>query len=394
MKRFALLGIGFAMAAICITGCGFDTGSDADSWSSAYDWVNFSGVYRAADDSILTTTTSTSGSTTGSTGEGTTSSSETTTIVTGNGSTTNGSSIVASEPGTANGDGISRLAASGTLSPGNIVPLSVRINLFTATGILHSSYTDDGEGNLRGGTAPGVVVYLHGGWSIDFSSSFGAPEGGTWSATYRYYPSSTPGGGSSPSTTNSVSVVTTTTEGTVSTATGGGDSTTSTRTTETAVYYYTVQHKGQYITLTDNNGFTYEGTIDSMASAAGAQNTDIGQVASDETGNDSSLHAKNTYYESPLPSDGDQVIATFQVSGAAGTVVGSLSGHVDKGVIQDRWLDGTAISGGAATAIKAVAPAVQVAVTATPTPTPTTTSTQSTGTGTSTDTGTSTGTGG
>jgi hypothetical protein len=48
MKQFALLGMCVAVLAIGITGCDWDTGTDAESWSSSYDWVNFSGVYRGS----------------------------------------------------------------------------------------------------------------------------------------------------------------------------------------------------------------------------------------------------------------------------------------------------------------------------------------------------------
>lgn len=333
MKRAAWLGVCAFGLAVGLVGCSWDTGDDADSWSSSYDWVNFSGVYRAADESALTQTT-------------TQSSSETTTT-SGTGATTANTNRPTA-PGTANGSGISRISAAGTLSPGNVEPLSVRINLYAANGNLHSSYADDGNGNLVGGLAPGVIVYKYGTWSVDFSSSMGAPEGGTWSATYRYY---TDDGSGSSGGNNDTSTTTTT----------DGSSSTSTHTTSAAVYYFNVQHKAQYLTLIDDNGLSYSGRIGKMQSASGAQNTDIDQVAGDEEANDGKF-AKYTYYESPLPANGDQVIASFECTGSGGKIVGTLSGLVNLGVLAERRLDATLISGGTADDINAIAPAVTITV--------------------------------
>lgn len=335
MKNFALVGLFAFVAATGLLGCSWDSGSDADSWSSSFEWVNFSGVYRAADDSILTQTTT----------------QESTESTTGPGAGSVPSNERPTAPGTANGSGISRISASGNLSPGNIEPLSVSITLYAANGNLHSSYKDDGNGNLVGGIAPGVIIYKYGSWSVDFSSSMGAPEGGTWKATYRYY---TDDGSVKPLPGNDTATTTTT-----------GSSTTSTRTTATAVYFYNVVHKAQYITMSDDNGLSYSGRISKMQSTSGAQNTDIGQVAGDEQGNDG-MHAKYTYYESPLPANGDQVVATFECSGPGGKIVGTLSGLVDVGVIKERRLDATLITGATADDINAVAPAVAITVAAAP----------------------------
>ena len=55
MKRFALIGMVMAALAAGLVGCEWSTGEDATSWSSAYDWVNFSGVYRGLGGGLLVT---------------------------------------------------------------------------------------------------------------------------------------------------------------------------------------------------------------------------------------------------------------------------------------------------------------------------------------------------
>jgi len=45
MKRFALIGIMAAAAAVAMVGCEWETGSGTETWSDTYNWVNFSGTY-------------------------------------------------------------------------------------------------------------------------------------------------------------------------------------------------------------------------------------------------------------------------------------------------------------------------------------------------------------
>ena len=53
MKRIAWIGVVAAVLALGLAGCEWETGSGADSWTSAYDWVNFSGVYRGTTTTVL-----------------------------------------------------------------------------------------------------------------------------------------------------------------------------------------------------------------------------------------------------------------------------------------------------------------------------------------------------
>lgn len=278
MKRIGLLGVCISVAMMGLVGCDWDTGSDATSWSSSYNWVNFSGVYRSAAGGLLVTDYTTTPSTPGSTNE---------------------------VSGKASGTGISRVSASGTLAPGNIVPGSVRITLYAANGNLHSSYQDNGNGVLLGGLAPGTISYVVGSWGVDFSSSMGAPEGGRWEATYRYYVSNSgsSGSGAKPGSTGTI-------------------------------YSFTILQQGQHLTFTDNNGATYTGYIGEMRTASGTER-------SDEEGKF-------------MPTDGDTMIATFECAGVSAAlmqvkIVGTLQGTVASGVFTGRTLNGTWIEQGGKT---------------------------------------------
>lgn len=55
MKRLAWMSVLVAVLAIGLVGCDWNTGDDAGSWSSSYNWVNFSGVYRGEDNGPVVT---------------------------------------------------------------------------------------------------------------------------------------------------------------------------------------------------------------------------------------------------------------------------------------------------------------------------------------------------
>lgn len=46
---------GAAAAALLMAGCEWESSGDGDSWDDSYSWINFSGVYRAADGDLLVT---------------------------------------------------------------------------------------------------------------------------------------------------------------------------------------------------------------------------------------------------------------------------------------------------------------------------------------------------
>ena len=303
MKRFILAGIGIALVAVCITGCSWETGSDAESWSSSFNWVNFSGVYRSAAGGLLVTDYTTTPGTAGS---------------------TNVLSVAnESQGGFSDADTV----FSGNLRNKNVSKGSLVITLANTSGVVWETFSDNGNGVLTGGNGSGTISYVAGTWTYKLNPGIAGPAfSGITTASYSYEVSNSgsTGSGARPGSTGSI-------------------------------YSFNLVHQGEHLTLTDNNGAVYSGNIGEIRSASGAQNTDISQVASDETGNDTSAHAKNTYYESSLPEAGDTIIATFEVSGVSAAamsikIVGTLKGTVTStGVFDGRELDGTWIEVGGKT---------------------------------------------
>ena len=302
MKRFAWTGIGIALVAVCITGCSWETGSDAESWSSSYNWVNYSGVYRSAAGGLLVTDYTTTPGTPGST------------------------NVIAvkneSQPGFVAGQTVFQ----GKLKNGNVSKGSVLITLADGDGVTWDSFSDDGNGVLSGGSGAGTISYVAGTWTYSLNVGLIGPVfDGNTTADYSYEVSNngSAGSGARPGSTG-------------------------------YIYSFNLVHQGEHLTLTDNNGAVYTGLISEIRSASGAQNTDIQQVGADESNNDGSLHARYTYYESPLPEDGDTIIANFEVSGISAAamsvkIVGTLRGTVAAGVFAGRKLDGTWIEVGGKT---------------------------------------------
>ena len=318
MKQFALIGMCVAVLAVGITGCDWETGSDATSWSSSYNWVSFSGTYRSAAGGLLVTDYTTTPSTPGS---------------------TNTLTVANESQGSFS---IGATSFSGKLKNGNVTPGSAGITLYNGSGDEIRTLADNGNGVLTSGTGSGTIAYVSGSWSFSFDALNPVAESGVIRANYSYQVSNSgsSGSGARPGSTGSI-------------------------------YSFIIDHQGQNLTFTDNNGATYIGTIGEIRSTSGAQNTDIGQVGADEEGNDS---AKYTYYESPLPEDGDTVNATFECSGVSAAmmrvrIVGNLQGTVAAGVFTGRTLSGTWIElGGKTGDINGQTTSVPVVETASETP--------------------------
>lgn len=305
MKRFAWLGIGIALVTVGLVGCDWSTGNEATSWSSAYNWVNFSGTYRSAAGGLLVTDYTTTPATPGTPGS-------TNTLTVANETQPDFSAH--------------STVFAGKLKHSNIKPGSVKIDLKDNNGILWDSFSDDGNGVLSGGQGGGTVSYAAGSWTYSLKDGLDGPVfNGKVRASYSYFVSNsgTPGNDGSGARPGSTGYI----------------------------YSFAVVHQGQHLTFTDNNGATYAGQIGEIRSASGAQNTDIGQVGADERGNDT---ARYTYYESPLPENGDTMIATFECSGISAAmmqikIVGSFQGTVASGVFTGRILTGTWIELGGKT---------------------------------------------
>lgn len=298
MKRIVLIGMCAAIAALGLMGCEWTSTSDGESWSSSYDWVNFSGVYRNAAGGLLVTDYTTTPGVPGST------------------------NILTVSQDSQGSFGLGQSSFSGTLRNKNVVPGSLVITLYANNGDALRSLADDGNGVL--GSSEGTIQYVSGSWTIELNPLSPAPAAGRIVAAYSYYVSNVG-------------------------ASGSGARPGSTR---FSIYSFNILHQGQHLTFTDNNGATYSGRIKKMQSASGSQNTDITQVGADEEGNDKS--AKYTYQESPLPTDGDTIVASFECSGISRAgmnvkIVGTLQGTVAARVFVGRTLNGSWIELGGKT---------------------------------------------
>lgn len=220
MKRFALVGVCVAAVAVGIVGCDWDTGSDATSWSSSYNWVNFSGVYRSAAGGLLVTDYTTTPSTPGST--------NTLTVK----DESQGSFVVGQQ------------AFSGKLKNGNVSPGSLVISLYNSSGTVIRSFSDNGNGVL-GSASEGTIEYVSGAWTITLGQLVPAQSAGVVLASYSYLVSNSgsAGTGARPGSTGSI-------------------------------YSFTVLQQGQHLTFTDNNGATYAGYIGEMRTASGTERSD------------------------------------------------------------------------------------------------------------------------
>ena len=133
MKRqMMVLALG---GAILVGGCDWTSTSETQAWNDSYSWINFSGVYRAADGvSPIVTGATTSGS----------------------------SAYVKTENFGKTGDG--NFTYTGTVSQAPVVAGSVTVRLGNT-----ATFSDDGSGNLTqvGGGGAGSISYATGAWSAN-----------------------------------------------------------------------------------------------------------------------------------------------------------------------------------------------------------------------------------
>jgi hypothetical protein len=305
MKKCAGLGIVVAMAVVLLAGCSWETGSDATSWSSAFNWVSFNGTYRGAAGGVLVSAYSLEPAVPATTGsvEVVTVNSE------GQGSFSAGTTVFA-----------------GNLGHDNVVAGSVVISFYNNAGVVIRSVADSSGAASTNGSASGsgslgesgTIQYVSGAWQANFNLN-PVTENGYIVASYSYYRSiegepAQPAGNTQPGSSGR------------------------------AIFSLSLVHQGQNLTLTDNNGARYTGTIGEMRSSSGYENTDITQVGTDEQDND----ARYTYQESPLPPPNDTITATFACAGVSTAgyqvkIVGSLQGNVDVTgtVFANRRIDAT-----------------------------------------------------
>lgn len=85
---------------------------------------------------------------------------------------------------------------------------------------------------------------------------------------------------------------------------------------------YTVIHQGQHLTITDGaRGLVYEGTISSLRSSSGYENSKVQGV----TGASQTVKSKEDH---AMPPGNDTIIGSFEAKGAGGRMVGTLQGIV------------------------------------------------------------------
>jgi len=208
-------GLLLPLALVVLVGCEWDSSGEDDTWNSAWDWVNFSGVYRAGDGGLLVTDYTATPGTPGVTNNVTSE-----TVGSGNGVDTTYSGNFANSP----------------VLPGTVTIVAGAFAL-----------VDDGAGVLADVGVSGTIDYGTGAWSIDLS---GVPlaSGEPIIASYQYSVSGSAGSG----------------------AAGPGSS-------GTSIYTFTVHHTGNVLEIVDNNGSVYSGKFGRVETSGGQ--TTGGQVA-------------------------------------------------------------------------------------------------------------------
>lgn len=255
-----LLGVGVAG----VTGCEWGGGGQGSSgsWNDRYNFVNFSGYYRASGGYLVSSYSTTSATTSTETSSGYV-------LYTGeNGGTT----------------GNNRVSFSGKTAHAGVKPGSVTI----VFGGVSGSARDDGEGGMEGsfvigGTGGATNAAVTGGsfeydtgvWTLQVASP-GMPVGQTITLNY-----SAAGGSTDDSTSG----------------TSGASG--------VEIYAFTVQQTGNSIKIIDNNGSVYEGGMGDVRTTLGTP------LVKEEQGNDF-----------PAFSDGDQIMASFEASGKSAANVG------------------------------------------------------------------------
>ena len=212
LNRICVLLVAVAAAGVPV-GCEWEGSGDSGTWNSAYNWVNFSGVYRAGSGGILVTDYS----------------------ITGTPPNSPGSTNAVSSEGIGVGNGVNT-TFSGTLNHSPVQAGSVSIS---AGGF---DLVDDGIGGLAGSGVSGAIDYGTGGWSIDL---FGIPldVGVPITASYSYIVAGGTGGGTSSGAGSGSSGVT--------------------------IFSFTVFQEGNVLSITDSSGAVYTGNMGSIRSTGG-----------------------------------------------------------------------------------------------------------------------------
>lgn len=275
--KWSMVGLLVALAGVAlVVGCEGDwtSGGGVESWNDRYNWVNFSGVYRGLEGGVLVTDYSANAGVTGET------------------------YLAESETIATAAEGVSQY--SGVLRHENVQPGSIEIT----TGVF--TLTDpEGDGTLSGSGKVGTIDYGTGAWSIDLLGEY-PPAGTAIVGTYLYKKEGSGGAGGANAGSSGVTI-----------------------------YSFTVQQEGQNLSIVDNNGSTYSGSMGSIRSSGGVDQDDGTSAVV-----------------------GDQVIAQFTAHGTskagfsvnlAGTFQGTVSGSASGTYLSNRRMIGTWIEQGGRT---------------------------------------------
>lgn len=256
------------VAMVALLGCEWEGTDSGDTWNSRYSWVNFSGVYKGASGGVLITDYTASSGEIGATG---------------------GVFTAVETVGTASA-GQSLYSGTTDHSPVTAGSFQISVGVF--------SLRDDGSGNLSGSGKTGSVQYGTGAWSIDLLGEW-PPSGSAIVASYNYSTSSS--SAASPSDAGTSGVV---------------------------IYSFVVEHTGNILSMTDNNGSVYKGKFSGVSTT--------GSINQDST------------TTTPLP--GEEVVGSFTASGESkagmkvnmtGTFQGIVQGSELQLSLADRRMIGT-----------------------------------------------------
>jgi len=200
--------------------------------------------------------------------------------------------------------------------------------------------------------ACGIVAIAAGGLVALSACEWGAGDDATsWSDTFNWvnFSGAYRSDGTQTTTTTASVSKDSSTEQKTSTS---GTSSTNTTVTYTGKQVYTVVHSGQNLTITDGRtGAILTGKFSSMRSASGYENrsgassatqvaTSAAQSAAVAT---DGLQGVSTTDNHAMPTDGDTIIGSFEVSGNGSRMVGTFQGQVQSSVFVNRTLTATLV---------------------------------------------------
>jgi hypothetical protein len=223
MKKIWIMAGLACVAGLWTAGCDWESSGSDNSISDRYNWVNFSGVYRAASGGVLIT--------------------DYTIVGTAESGVTN--RVTNEAIGTAEA---MQTVFSGAFRNGNVLPGSAQV---VVGGFV---LADDGSGGLAGAGKTGAISYESGAWSVDLAGDV-VPAGTTLRGRYSYFRSPSSG-------------------------IGGPGSGVSGR----PIFSLAAAQSGNRLSFTDNNGAVYSGKISSIRTTGGVSQNIPGMASTPASG--------------------------------------------------------------------------------------------------------------